>query len=91
MVCDIVDYYPSITANLFDQALDWASLIVDISADDRTLFHHTKNSLLCHEGSTWVKRGNINFDIAQGSFDGAWWGSSLAQAGGIEGDEHRIV
>ena len=71
VVCDIVDYYPSITADLLNQALDWASQHVTITADDRKLYHHTKNSLLWHQGSTWVKRGDVNFDIAQGSFDGA--------------------
>ena len=71
VVCDIVDYYPSITANLLDQALDWAAGVVPISQEDRALFHHTKNSLLWHDGSTWVKKGEQNFDVAQGSFDGA--------------------
>ena len=71
VVCDIVDYYPSITADLLDQALDWASQHAEITADDRALYHHTKNSLLWHQGSTWVKRGGANFDIAQGSYDGA--------------------
>ena len=71
IVCDIVDYYPSITANLLDQALNWAAGVVEISEDDKALFHHTKNSLLWHKGSTWVKKGEKNFDVAQGSFDGA--------------------
>ena len=70
-MCDIVDYYPSITADLLNQALDWAGEMVHISEEDRDLFHHTKNSLLWHEGSAWVKRGEVNFDVAQGSFDGA--------------------
>ena len=71
VVCDIVDYYPSITADLLDQALDWAAGWCQISQDDRELFKHTKDSLLWHEGCTWVKRGEVNFDVAQGSFDGA--------------------
>ena len=71
VVCDIVDYYPSITADLLNQALGWASQHVTITADDRKLYHHTKNSLLWHQSSTWVKRGDVNFDVAQGSFDGA--------------------
>ena len=66
-----MDYYPSITADLLNQALDWASQHVTITADDRKLYHHTKNSLLWHQGTTWVKRGDANFDVAQGSFDGA--------------------
>ena len=45
--------------------------MVEISEDDRALFHHTKNSLLWHQGSTWVKKGRKNFDVAQGSYDGA--------------------
>ena len=63
IVCDIVDYYPSITANLLDQALNWAAGVVEISEDDKALFHHTKNSLLWHKGSTWVKKGEKNFDV----------------------------
>ena len=71
IVCDIVDYYPSITADLLNDALNWASEVVTISQEDRALFHHTKNSLLWHDGSAWVKKGEVNFDVAQGSFDGA--------------------
>ena len=71
IVCDICDYYPSITSDLLDEALNWAAGWCPISQDDRELFHHTKNSLLWHEGSTWVKKGEKNFDIAQGSYDGA--------------------
>ena len=67
IVCDIVDYYPSITSDILDQALDWAAGRCPITQDDRELFHHTKNSLLWHEGSSWVKKGEKNFDIAQGS------------------------
>ena len=29
------------------------------------------HSLLWHEGSTWVKKDEKNFDIAQGNYDGA--------------------
>ena len=62
---------PASTPDLPDQALNWAAGWCPISQDDRELFHHTKDSLLWHKGSTWVKRGEKNFDVAQGSFDGA--------------------
>ena len=71
VVCDIVDCYPSINSDLLDQVLNWAARWCPISQDDRELFHHTKDSLLWHKGSTWVKRGEKNFDVAQGSYDGA--------------------
>ena len=72
VVCDIVDYYLSITSELLDiRALTWASQYATISEDDRALFHHTRNSILFHQGSTWVKKGEVNFDVAQGSWDGA--------------------
>ena len=71
IVCDIVDYYPSISAELLDRALNWSSHFATISEDDRALFHHTRNSILFHEGSLWIKKGERNFDIAQGSWDGA--------------------
>ena len=43
----------------------------EISEEDRELFIYTKMSLLVHNGTTWVKKGDVNFDVTMGSFDGA--------------------
>ena len=68
---DINSYYPRITEDLLTRALDWAETITTISGDDRELFRHTKESLLFDGRDTWVKKGNTNFDVGMGSYDGA--------------------
>ena len=68
---DIDSYYPSITPELLDKAINWASQLVPISREDRELFHQTKDSLLFDRGTTWVKKGEHSFDVTMGSYDGA--------------------
>ena len=68
---DIDSYYPSITPELLDRALDWASEVVPISQEDRQLYHQTKDSLLFDRGTVWVKKGDKSFDVSMGSWDGA--------------------
>ena len=68
---DIVSFYPSISLELFSLALDWANTFEEISLEDRELFIHTKMSILVHNGTTWTKKGDVNFDVTMGSYDGA--------------------
>ena len=68
---DIVSFYPSISKELFNLALDWASTFEEISEEDRELFAYTKMSILVHDSTTWVKKGDVNFDITMGAYDGA--------------------
>ena len=68
---DIDSYYPSITPDLLDRAINWASELVPISREDRDLFHQTKDSLLFDRGTAWVKKGEQSFDVTMGSWDGA--------------------
>ena len=39
--------------------------------EDRELFAYTKMSILVHDSTTWVKKGDVNFDITMGAYDGA--------------------
>ena len=39
--------------------------------EDRSLIMHTKQSLLYDGRDTWVKKGDRNFDVGMGSYDGA--------------------
>ena len=39
---DIVDFYPSISENLLDQALSWASSLADISHEDISIIKHAR-------------------------------------------------
>ena len=50
---DIVDFYPSISENLLEQALSWASSLTEISDED-ILFPNTLES---HFFSTTENRG----------------------------------
>ena len=65
---DIVDFYPSISENLLNQALHWASDLADISDEDISII----KSLLFNHGKPWIKNNNSNlFDVTMGSYDEA--------------------
>ena len=69
---DIVDFYPSISDNLLDQALSWAFNLADISDEDISIIKHARKSLLFNHGRPWIKNNNSNlFDVTMGSYDGA--------------------
>ena len=69
---DIVDFYPSISENLLDQALSWTSNLADISDEDISIIKHARKSLLFNHGRPWIKNNNSNlFDVTMGSYDGA--------------------
>ena len=69
---DIVDFYPSISENVLDQALSWASSLADISHENISIIKHARKSLLFNNGKPWIKNNNSNlFDVTMGSYDGA--------------------
>ena len=68
---DMDSFYPSISEELLNKALTWASTLVDVSEEEKNLFVYTKQSLLWDGKEVWVKKGNSLFDVTLGSFDGA--------------------
>ena len=66
---DIVDFYPSITEDLFNDALDFASQTVDISAETKKILMNARKSILYHNNSVWKKVTGL-FDVTMGSYDG---------------------
>ena len=68
---DIVDFYPSITENLFDDALEYAKSIVTIPKEHEEIIRHSRKSLLFSAGQVWTKRNDLSFDVTMGSYDGA--------------------
>ena len=69
---DVVEFYPSISEDLLNRALDFASEHLNISASDRQTIINSKHSLLFREGQPWEKRTSTsNFDVTMGSYDGA--------------------
>ena len=69
---DIVEFYPSISAELLNDALQFASKFTTISEKEMDIITHVRKSVLFSEGSAWGKKttGNL-FDVTMGSFDGA--------------------
>ncbi len=69
---DIVDFYPSISENLLDQALFWASNLATITKDEISIIKHARKSVLFNDGKPWTKKdSNSLFDVTMGSYDGA--------------------
>ena len=70
---DIVEFYPSISEKLLNQALDYASTYTTISETEREIITHAKKTLLVSGKNTWAKKEAENrmFDVTMGSFDGA--------------------
>ena len=66
---DVVNFYPSISAELMEAAVEWARTFVDISDSEKKIIMESKKSLIFKNGSPWVKKGGTEFDVAQGSYD----------------------
>lgn len=69
---DIVDFYPSISEELLNEALAFASQYDEITENEKTIIVQAKHSLLFNNDTTWCKKtSNSLFDVTMGSFDGA--------------------
>ena len=68
---DVIEFYPSITAELLVKALNFASGFVDISDEDRDIIFQARKSFLLDSNIPWVKKTNANFDVGMGCYDGA--------------------
>ena len=52
---DIESFYPSITPELLDRALEWAASHVDISSEEKNVIKLAKKSFLYSGSTPWVK------------------------------------
>lgn len=70
---DIVNFYPSITESILNNALNFAESYVSISSEDKLVISHARKSLLfTQKDEPWEKRDTTNlFDVPMGSYDGA--------------------
>ena len=68
---DIEEFYPSISQDLLNKALDFASNYDNITTEERNTIIHAKNSIVIHKHIPWQKKGNTTFDVTMGSYDGA--------------------
>lgn len=67
---DIVDYYPSVSEDLFNEAIQFAEQFAPISNDDKKILKNARKSVLYHKNDVWEKQTGL-FDITMGAFDGA--------------------
>ena len=68
---DIVDYYGSISEDLFNEALEWAQNQVHITSDEIKIILESKTSLLYDGREYWKKKGDSDFGIQMGAWDSA--------------------
>ena len=66
-----MNFYPSITEKLLKDSIKWARKFLKIEPEDERTILCAKKTLLFNENELWVKKGDSDFDVAQGSFDGA--------------------
>ena len=72
MVFDIESFYPSITERLFNNAIQFAKQITEISDYDMLLINQSRKPLLFNEKIPWVEKdGREDFDAPMGCIDGA--------------------
>ena len=69
---NIVDFYPSISEELLNEALSFASQYDNITENEKHIITQAKKSLLFNANTTWCKKTSKSlFDVTMGSFDGA--------------------
>lgn len=69
---DIKEFYPSISKELLNKALDFAKLHTAVSDNEIRTIHHCRKSLFFFENEAWVKKSSHDcFDVTMGSYDGA--------------------
>ena len=71
LIFDIESFYPSISQQLFEDALNYVGRFTRVTNDEREIVMHARNSLLYHDGSYWSKKSGDLFDVGMGSNDGA--------------------
>ena len=68
---DIVEFYPSITEEIFNKVISWARSLTPITGEYLTIVRHARKSLFFNGDNTWVKKDGESFDVTMGSYDGA--------------------
>ena len=66
-----MNFYPSVTKELLTKSINYAKSITTIEEEVITTIFHVRKSLSFDKTSIWVKKGNPNFDVTMGSYDGA--------------------
>ena len=69
---DIVRFYPSISKNVLNEAIQFARSYCNINNDMINTIMNSRKAFLFYDGDPWVKKDTLqHFDVTEGSFDGA--------------------
>ena len=69
---DLENFYPSLSLNLFNEAIQYATTIMEISDSDKAIIKHSRKTLLFHNNLPWEKKsGDPDFEVPMGCYDGA--------------------
>ena len=70
---DIVQFYPSISSKLLQNAINFAKTVegIFIPKEDEEMIMQCRKSFLFCDGEPWTKVGTENFNVPMGSYDGA--------------------
>ncbi len=71
---DVVEFYPSITEELVDKAMTFATKYVEIDDEETNIIKHSTKSILVNNNTIWKKKHGPNgslFDVTMGGFHGA--------------------
>ena len=72
VIFDIESFYPSISLELFNEALNFTKTLTDINEEDVSIIMPTCKTLLFNDSKPWLKKfGNKDFDKLKKRFDGA--------------------
>ena len=67
---DISEFYPSITEELLDNALQFAKQYTNIDDEQESIIKACRKSVLFHNNNVWTKKQK-DFDVTMGALDGA--------------------
>lgn len=68
---DIVSFYPSISKELLIETISWAKQYHKFTKEEEEVILNARKTFLFHNNTPWVKKGNKDFDVTMGAFDGA--------------------
>ena len=68
--CDIVNFYPSISQELFEKTIIFAEQYVMITETEKNKLMNARKSVLHSDNAVWTKKSGL-FEVTMGLFDGA--------------------
>ena len=71
LMFDIKDFYSSIKEKLLREAKRFAKPYISVTNKDIETIFHARKSLLYYNDELWLIKGESNFDVLMGAYDGA--------------------